>query len=112
MMLLFISNGKEAAALLKRLIRISIKTEINGSQFSVVFLTLRLPYLRTTLGGGDEIVGQQNSCNFLALVALVARYDRVLEELIKKPDRTCKYLSSSIQNELISEASTAVKINY
>ena len=97
---------------MKRLIRISVKTVINGSQFSVVFLTLRLPYLRTTLRGGDEMIGQQNSGNFLALVALVARYDRVLKELIKKPDRTCKYLSSSIQNELILDASTAVKTNY
>ena len=55
------------------------------------------------------MIGQQNSGNYLALVALVARYDPVLEELIKKPDRTCKYPSPSIQNELISEARTAVK---
>src|SRR6185436_11040286 len=33
----------------------------------------------------------------------------VLEELIKKPARSCKYLSPAIQNELISSASSAVK---
>ena len=55
------------------------------------------------------MIRQQDSDKCLALVALVARYDPVFEELIKKPDRTCKYLSPFIQNQLISEASTAVK---
>ena len=48
--------------------------------------------------GDNEVIGQQNSGNFLALVALVARYDPVLEVLIKKPDRTCKYMSPSKMN--------------
>jgi hypothetical protein len=72
-------------------------------------ITLTLAENNLAFRGDNEVIGEQSSGNFLALVGLVARYDTVLEELIKKPDGTCKYLSPSIQNELISEASTAVK---
>lgn len=72
-------------------------------------ITLTLAENNLAFRGDKEVIGGPNSGNFLALVALVARYDPVLEALIKKPDRTCKYLSPVIQNELISQASTAVK---
>ena len=51
-------------------------------------ITLTLADNKIAFRGDYEVIGQQSWGNFLALVALVARYDPVLEELIKKPDRT------------------------
>jgi Domain of unknown function (DUF4371)/hAT family C-terminal dimerisation region len=59
--------------------------------------------------GDREVINEASAGNFLALVALVARYDPVLEEIVKRPAGSCKYLSPAIQNELISSASSAVK---
>lgn len=51
--------------------------------------------------GHRDILGQQNCGNFLAIIELLASYDPVLEELIKRPEGSVKYLSPTIQNELI-----------
>ena len=59
--------------------------------------------------GEREVINEAHAGNFLALVGLVARYDPILEELIKRPAGSCRYLSPAIQNELISSASSAVK---
>ena len=53
--------------------------------------------------GQRECVGN-DSCyggNFLALVAMQARFDAILQDLLSTPSRTTKYLSPQIQNELI-----------
>ena len=47
--------------------------------------------------------------NFLAIVALVAQYDEVLSELISLPSRATKYLSATIQNELITLLGTTLR---
>jgi Domain of unknown function (DUF4371) len=59
--------------------------------------------------GDREFNYEASAGNFLALVALVARYDPVLEEIVKRPVGSCKYSSPAIHNELISRASSAVK---
>ena len=47
--------------------------------------------------------------NFLAIVSLMAQYDDVLGEVISLPSRAVKYLSHSIQEELIALIGKAVK---
>ena len=61
--------------------------------------------------GDREVLGEPHCGNFLALVSLVARYDPVLEELVKKPSGPgqCRYLSPDIQNELIEISGAAVR---
>lgn len=40
--------------------------------------------------------------NFLEIIHMLARYDKVLADLIKQPKRSVNYLSPQIQNELIN----------
>ena len=47
--------------------------------------------------GNDSYFGE----NFLALVAMQARFDSILQDLLSTPSRTTKYLSPQIQNKLI-----------
>ena len=47
--------------------------------------------------------------NFLGLVALLAEYDEVLSEVVALPARATKYLSATIQNELIDLLAKAVR---
>lgn len=75
----------------------------------LIDIVLTLAENNLAFRGDREVINQEHSGNFLALVALVARYDPVLEELVKKPAGSCRYLSPAIQNELISVASSAVK---
>jgi hypothetical protein len=49
------------------------------------------------------------SGNFNALVSLVAKYDPILDELLKKAEKSTRYLSPKIQNELIEILSDAVR---
>ena len=47
---------------------------------------------------------ENDSCyggNFLALVAMQARFDSILQDLLSAPLRATKYLSPQMQNELI-----------
>ena len=58
-----------------------------------------------------ESIGDE-SCyggNFLGLVAMQARFDHVLKELIQIPARHTKYLSPKIQNELIQVISKLLR---
>lgn len=48
-----------------------------------------------------EVVGKPNSENFLAIIELLAKYDPVLQELIGGDKSGPKYLSPTIQNEII-----------
>ena len=64
-----------------------------------------------TLRGHQEVVGN-DSCyggNFLTLVAMQARFDSILQDLLSTPSRTTKYLSPQIQNELILLISNRVR---
>ena len=47
---------------------------------------------------GDK---HENRGNFLEIMHLLAKYDPLLQHLLKKPKGTTKYLSGSVQNELI-----------
>ena len=45
---------------------------------------------------------QSSRGNFLEFIHLIAKYDHVLENLLKQPKGTTKYLSGSIQNKIIN----------
>jgi hypothetical protein len=47
--------------------------------------------------------------NFLQFIHLIARYDPVLENLLKQPKGSTKYLSGSIQNEIIEILANRLK---
>jgi len=47
--------------------------------------------------------------NFLEFIRLIAKYDPVLENSLKQPKGTTKYLSCSIQNESINILARHVK---
>ena len=51
--------------------------------------------------GHRETYGDPNSGNFLSLIELLAHYDPVLKELVERPQGAVKYLSPTIQNEII-----------
>ena len=75
----------------------------------IVNVTLTLATCNLAFRGHRDILGQQNCGNFLAIIELLASYDPVLQELIKRPEGSVKYLSPTIQNELIyilSQSST------
>lgn len=63
--------------------------------------TLTLATCNLAFRGHRDILGQQNCGYFLAIIMLLASYDPVLQELIKRPEGSVKYLSPIIQNELI-----------
>ncbi|KAK9954687.1 hypothetical protein ABG768_016736 [Culter alburnus] len=67
----------------------------------IVNVTLTLASCNLAFRGHREILGQPKSGNFLSIIELLANYDPVLQELIKRPKGSIKYLSPSIQNELI-----------
>lgn len=67
----------------------------------IVNVTLTLASCNLAFRGHRDILGQPNSRNFLAIIELLATYDPVLQDLIKRPKKSIKYLSSSIQNKLI-----------
>ena len=52
--------------------------------------------------GSTEEVSNENKGNFLSIIQLIAKYDSVLDKLLQLPKGSPKYLSPSIQNELIS----------
>ena len=49
----------------------------------------------------QEQIGEVYNGNFLSVVELLAAFNPVMSELLKKPKNTVKYLSPAIQNELI-----------
>ena len=69
------------------------------ASLSLAFRGLREEYKDGICDGG----------NFLGLVALLAEYDEVLSEVVALPARATKYLSDSIQNELIDLLAKAVR---
>jgi len=61
--------------------------------------------------GHHESIGDEYCYggNFLALVSMQAQFDTLLQELLRTPARKTKYLSPTIQNELIQIISTFLK---
>ena len=69
----------------------------------LILIVLTLATLNLAFCGHHEHVSD-NICeggNFLGLVALMAKYDETLAEVISLPTRATKYLSAKIQNELV-----------
>lgn len=67
----------------------------------IVNVTLTLASCNLAFRGHREKLGKSNTGNFLAVIELLAKYDPVLQELISVDKGNQKYLSSTIQNELI-----------
>ena len=76
----------------------------------IISIILTLRTLSLALRGHREEVMDSNckGGNFLGLVALLAKYDEALSEVISLPSRATKYLSAKVQNELIGLLSKAV----
>ena len=55
-----------------------------------------------SLRGHNEKPGVLGSGIFLSLVGIIAKYDPVLKEFLNKPKGSVRYLSPTIQNELIT----------
>jgi hypothetical protein len=72
----------------------------------VVNVTLTLTTCGLAFRGHREQLGNVNSGNFLSVIELLAAYDQVLKELIERPGGTTKYLSPTVQNEVIEILST------
>ena len=75
----------------------------------VINVTLTLATSNMPFRGHRETIGKANSGNFLSIIELIAKYDPVLQDLISRPARSCKYLSPAIQNELIGILGQSVK---
>ena len=73
------------------------------SLLRIINIVMTLAMMSLALRGHREHVGDGDCYegNFLALVAMQARFDPVLQDLLQTPARTAKYLSAMIQNELI-----------
>ena len=65
-------------------------------------VTLMLAMCNLPFRGSTEEVSNENKGNFLSIIQLIAKYDSVLDKLLQLPKGSPKYLSPSIQNELIS----------
>ena len=65
-------------------------------------VTLMLAMYTLPFRGSTEEVSNENKGNFLSIIQLIAKYDSVLDKLLQLPKGSPKYLSPSIQNELIS----------
>ena len=53
-------------------------------------------------------MSNENKGNFLSIIQLIVKYDSVLDKLLQLPKGSPKYLSPSIQNELISSLAVQV----
>ena len=80
---------------LKRLVKITLTLATNSQSFR----------------GHREKIGEVYNGNFLAQVELLAEFDSVMCDLIKKPKNKVKYLSPTIQNELIDALSSHLEKN-
>lgn len=75
----------------------------------IVNVTLTLASCNLAFRGHREKIGEPNSGNFLAVIELLAKYDHVLQDLLNNDLEHQRYLSPSIQNELIQILSDKVK---
>lgn len=79
----------------------------------IINVTLMLAGSNLAFRGHREHDGgtnsSENSGNFLSVINLLARYDPVLEKLLSMTRGTVKYLSPTIQNEVISMVARCIK---
>lgn len=76
----------------------------------IMNITLTLATCNLPFRGHREVIGGEigSNGNFLSIVELLAMYDPVLKELISKPAGSIRYLSPTIQNEIIDLLSKTV----
>ena len=58
--------------------------------------------VQLTFSQSSKKLSKDNKGNFLPIIQLLAKYDTVLNKLLELPKGSTKYLSSLIQNKLIS----------
>jgi hypothetical protein len=75
----------------------------------LVKITLMLAKNCQSFRGHVENIGETYNGNFLSNVKLLAEFDPVLHDLLQRPQGTIRYLSSTIQNELIATLATALE---
>lgn len=68
----------------------------------LIHVTLTLAMNNMPFRGHRKILGQMNSGNFLSIIELMAKYDPVLKDVTNHPVGSLKYLSRSVQNQLIN----------
>ena len=68
----------------------------------LVNVTLMLAKCNLPFRGFSEELSKDNKDNFLSITQLLAKYDTVLEKLLRLPKGSPKYLNPLIKNELIS----------
>ncbi|XP_068127278.1 zinc finger MYM-type protein 1-like [Hyperolius riggenbachi] len=74
----------------------------------IINVTLTMAMGNIAFRGHREKLGKLNSGNFLAIIELLAEYDPLLKQLLQLPQGTTKYLSPTIQNEIIEILSKQV----
>uniref|UniRef100_H3B0B3 DUF4371 domain-containing protein n=1 Tax=Latimeria chalumnae TaxID=7897 RepID=H3B0B3_LATCH len=77
----------------------------------LINVTLTLSMCNLAFRGHREVLGHANSGNFLSIVELLAKYDPVLKQLISMPSGSIRYLSHTIQDELIEILSKHIEGN-
>ncbi|KAJ0175106.1 hypothetical protein K1T71_009247 [Dendrolimus kikuchii] len=75
-----------------------------------IILTLTLAKSSLALRGHQEDLSQEGyHGNFLSFVELVARYDHILRQVLDMPKGSTRYLSATIQNEMIESLGTKLE---
>uniref|UniRef100_H3A7B8 DUF4371 domain-containing protein n=1 Tax=Latimeria chalumnae TaxID=7897 RepID=H3A7B8_LATCH len=77
----------------------------------LINVTLTLSMCNLAFRGHREVLGHANSRNFLSIVELLAKYDLVLKKLVSMPSGLIRYLSHTIQDELIEIFSKRIEGN-
>jgi len=75
----------------------------------IINVTLTLGIQNLSFRGHNKKINSENRGNFLAIIDLLAKYDPVLSELLKRGPKKISYLSPTIQNEIIDMLSECVK---
>lgn len=101
----------------ERTVDAGMQSEIKKETNKWVSVLERIVNVTLTLAGSnlafrghrENIIGEPNGGNFLALIDLLSKYDPVLKEILSGPKYSNKYMSPAIQNELIQLLSNTVK---
>ncbi|XP_044134789.1 zinc finger MYM-type protein 1-like [Bufo gargarizans] len=75
----------------------------------IVNVTLTMSMANLSFRGHREKLGEVNNGNFLSIIELLAEYDPVLKQLLQLPQKSVRYLSPRIQNEIIDILSNKVR---
>uniref|UniRef100_H3AP21 DUF4371 domain-containing protein n=1 Tax=Latimeria chalumnae TaxID=7897 RepID=H3AP21_LATCH len=77
----------------------------------LINVTLTLSMCNLAFRGHRKVLGHANSGNFLSIVELLAKYNPVLKQLVSMPSGSIRYLSHTIQEELIEILSKRIEGN-